>query len=1107
MEQKTIELENFISSYPYIENGSEPTEYYPYLNKYEKDNFDKLEFFEDILPIKEEKPDQKGIPLKHQELLARFMSPKTLNDEMLLFHQVGTGKTCTAINIAELAMSMNPNLKVIVLVKGETIAKNFINELAFQCTSGQYIPENYEKLTKNEKVTRLNKNIRTNYEIHTFYTFAKNIKHIKNDKLIENQFSNKIILMDEVHNIREYEQEKKGEKVYVYKELHRFLHIIKNRKILLMSATPMKDNVTEFASIMNLILPLEYQLPTGKQFIDTFFQDESTSSVENKVSIKNEKLLKQLIRGKISFLRAMEGDLIKINIGETINELKHTKLDVDIMSNFQSEAYIEAIRKDTSSVSIETLKSSENINDNINSELNTSSVEDKDLFEESEQTNEEVSGLYDNSRQASLFVFPNKTYGSKGFNDPENIKLVKYGKSGQKAKFTDKLINILTKNNTLQSPVDLLNEIGKYSSKYKKTLQDIIFNPKENCFVYSKFVKGSGLIVFSELLKLFGYKEATGNEELSQEGQVLRFGLLTGKITENIEKIIKKFNSPENRHGKIIQVLIGSPLVSEGRSFKNVRQIHILTPHWNISETEQATGRGIRAFSHNDLDKSERNVKVYRHCSLPESKLINSIDYIMYKKSEDKDIKVKQIERLCKETAIDCAFNKKRNSLNTDIDGSRECEYQTCKYTCDNLSDEYINKNVNQLMSNNLIINEKITDTYNLFYGEYKLKSTINLIQQLFKRKFFMHIKELMTSFSDIPFMLLIRALKYMIQNYIPVINTYGFVSYIKYERNIFFLTDQIQSSNSFYINNYCQFPVVNVNKSFKSIILENQSNNSDTIIEYINKLDLSNESNIKKVTNLILEFNINLQEQLIELSIFSKILEETKRQNDKNSEKKDNKLRDLVLKIFNQSILILPNMYISRHYIDTELYRFIYKNAKNIDDWQDINKEVLESIKDIEVEKEQDIKNIEDTEFNFYGIITKDQKFKIKQTRKSYIDEFPEKVYKKKDGEKKMIDERKIPGGSVCTEMVPVKNIINVILRLSDKTDFFNHPVDYEFPSKDELNKTLLKIGKYTEEDLSKLNTEKRKIAFYTLREFSKGLICEKVREFFEQTNLIVFE
>lgn len=1085
MEQKTIELEHFISSYPYIENGREPTEFYPYLNKYEKDNFDKLEFFENILPIKEEKPDQKGVPLKHQELLARFMSPKTLNDEILLFHQVGTGKTCTAINIAELAMSMNPNLKVIVLVKGETIAKNFINELAFQCTSGQYIPENYEKLTKNEKVIRLNKNIKTNYEIHTFYTFAKNIKHIKNDKLIENQFSNRIIIMDEVHNIREYEQEKKGEKVYVYKELHRFLHIIKNRKIVLMSATPMKDNVTEFASIMNLILPMDTQLPIGKQFLDTFFDND------NQPKIKNMKMLKQLIRGKVSVLRAMESDLVKMNIGEIINELKYTKLDIDTMSNFQSEVYIEALKKDTSSVSIESLRVNDDINDSEQID-----GRNQDDVENLQEDSEEVSGLYDNSRQASLFVFPNKTYGSKGFNDPENIK-IKDGKSGSKPKFTDKLINIITKNKTLQSPVDLLEEIGKYSSKYKKTLQDIVLHPKENCFVYSKFVKGSGLIVFSELLKLFGYKEATGNET-SQDGQVLRFGLLTGKITESIEKIIKKFNSPENRHGKLIQVLIGSPLVSEGRSFKNIRQIHILTPHWNISETEQATGRGIRAFSHEDLDKPERTVKVYRHCSMSKSKLINSIDYIMYKKSEDKDIKVKQIERLCKESAIDCAFAKKRNLLENDIDGSRECEYQTCKYICDNISDEYINKSVNQLIGKNDKLLNKITDTYNLFYGEQKLKSTINLIQQIFKRKFFMHIKELMLSFSDIPFMILIRALKYMMQNYIPIINIYGFVSYMKYERNIFFLTDQIQSSSSFYNNNYCQFPSVNVNKSFKSVILENQSNNSDKIIEYIKKLDLSSENNIKKVTNLILEFNTDLQEQLIELSIFSKI-------NDKSDT--NNKLRELILKIFNQSILNLPNMYISRHYIDTDLYRFIYKNAKDMDEWQDINKEVLESIKDIEVEKEKDIKNIEDTDFNFYGIITKDQKFKIKQTRKSYIDEFPEKVYKKKDGEKKVIDERKIPGGSVCTEMVPVKNIINVILRLTDKTDFFNHSEEYNFPSINEINKTLIRLGKYTEDDLNRLNTEKKKIAFYLMREFSKGNICNKVREFFEQNNLIVFE
>ena len=178
MEDK-LNLDDFIPAYPYLEtnNGEnkEPEKYNLYKDKYEYSNFNKQEFYEDILDEFEDRPEQKGVALKHQEFLARFLSPNTLNNEILLFHQVGTGKTCSAINIAELAMSMNPNLKVIVLVKGETFVKNFVNELAFQCTPGQYIPENYSKLTSKEKVIRLNKNIKSKYQVKTFYKFAQEI--------------------------------------------------------------------------------------------------------------------------------------------------------------------------------------------------------------------------------------------------------------------------------------------------------------------------------------------------------------------------------------------------------------------------------------------------------------------------------------------------------------------------------------------------------------------------------------------------------------------------------------------------------------------------------------------------------------------------------------------------------------------------------------------------------------------------------------------------------------------------------------------------------------------------------------------------------------------
>ena len=1114
-----LNLDDFIPAYPYLENNdnkiSEPDLYNPYEDKYEFSNFNKQEFYEDLLDVSEERPEQKGVPLKQQEFIARFLSPKTLNNEILLFHQVGTGKTCSAISIAESAISMNPNMKVLVLVKGDTFVKNFINELAFQCTPGQYIPDNYSKLTSKEKVIRLNRNIRSKYKIYTFYKFAQEITK-DSDANIEKMFSNYIVIIDEVHNIKDIEKKKNEQGVYVYKQLHRFLHIIKNKKVVLLSATPMKDNITEFASVMNLILPINLQLPTKKDFNKTFF---GKGDNENGDMIKNTEMLKNYIRGRVSFLRTMESQVTKTNIGKTINKLKYTLVDSDKMSNFQTDIYEKALRKDGSFTNIEDLKnnsedeiigSSQNSDEGSTRILDDSSYSEEDSLENIESSQEpsmetekeDKKGLYDNSRQASLFVFPDGSYGREGFNNPNNIIFkteeieTEMGKKdkgkGKKPQFTDKLKNILTKDGKLTSPIDILNEIGKYSSKYKKALEEIILHPKENCFVYSQFYKGSGLVIFSELLKLLGYKEAKGIEDYSSQKsgeQVLRFAILAEKITNKLENNIKTFNKPENKNGKYIQVLLGTPLVSEGRSFLNVRQIHILTPHWNTSLTEQVTGRGIRAFSHKDLDEKDRYVKVYRHCSMPSSKNILSIDYLMYEISEIKDLKIKQIERVCKEIAVDCALNKKRNLLLTDKDNSRECEYQKCNYVCDNVSDNYIQQKLEGMFKDKVIL-----DTYNLYYGDKLVQSTINMIQQLFKRNFIMHIKDLMRHFGDTSFILLIRSLKILIQTNIPIVNKYGFLCYLKYERNLFFLTDNIQSPNSYFVNYYCENPPVYSTSKFKSIILENQSNNIEKISKYINSLDIQDKDEFKKASELLFELESDIQEQLIELSIFSKLTEPEKRIN----------IREICLKLFNPNIIELNDMYVSLHLIDENKYRYIYKSSKNIDDWDYVDENIIEKLKEKEKEKVVETKYIEDNPFGYYGFITLDQKFKIRQTEKAMLIEKGSTLMK--EG-KKELDKRKMGEGAVCLTMVPSKKILDIIFKIYKKTDYFNIPEDTELDSMNNMKKLLVDKAKYTEKELDNYNEEDIKVVYYWYSKFSKPQICDNIRTFFEKNNILQYE
>ena len=59
-----------------------------------------------------------------------------------------------------------------------------------------------------------------------------------------------------------------------------------------------------------------------------------------------------------------------------------------------------------------------------------------------------------------------------------------------------------------------------------------------------------------------------------------------------------------------------------------------------------------------------------------------STDLLLYNMSIEKDIKVQFVERVLKEVALDCELTKFRNIRPTDMDGTRDCNYSDCNYTC-----------------------------------------------------------------------------------------------------------------------------------------------------------------------------------------------------------------------------------------------------------------------------------------------------------------------------------------------------------------------------------------------------------------------------------------
>jgi hypothetical protein len=774
--ESLLTVETFLSKYPNIYNSEESI-----LNPFENQNFNnvivtKKEFSDLKLPrIEKQKKKGSGEQYNHQKIISRFMNSHTPYNELLLFHEMGTGKTCTAISVIENLRKDYKNKTLwsnidgaIICAKGGSLLKNFVNELLFSCTDGRYIPENYENLTSIEKTYRVRKNISTFYETHTFETFAKEISKMSDSNIIK-RYSNKIFVIDEVHNLREKNPEaEKGSVHYldfqIYKQFHRLFHIIKESKILLMSGTVMKDDPSEFASVMNLILPSDKQLPTGKSFMKKYFEN-------NGLFNKNKKQLEEIINGRISYLKAMSSDVKKNFKGSIIGNLKHFIVFPLIMKDFQNSVCQKAFEKD---------------------------LTERNIFL--------------NTRQALLFAFPDGSYGTKGFEKYVSVYKQKIFSTKKQSKVLYKLnpelINEINKD---------LNNLEKFSSKFSMTIKTILENPKHKSLVYCEYVNGGGCILFAKILELFGFKEANGDE--TTKG--LRYAILTNQTTtqNKIQKLIAKFNSLSNIDGEIISVIIGSKVISEGFTLKNIRKEFIFTPHWNYSETSQVIARGWRLGSHNDLlERGDKNIEVeiYQLVSLDE-KTKTSIDLTMYETSELKDVAMKQIEFMVKTSGFDCPLTIERNKI-FGYDNMRECDYKNCDYNCEGK-----------------IGNELDVSTFNIFYGSFE--EFYNGLKIYFKTNFSISIDQIKDMFPEMTFFEIILSIKKIIDNSIQFRNKYGFLSYLRMQENDLFITTDPSSPNNdklseYYNRNY----FVQSGNLFKLILKQMSIDRLPQIIEAIFK-------------------------------------------------------------------------------------------------------------------------------------------------------------------------------------------------------------------------------------------------------------------------------
>lgn len=390
-----------------------------------------------------------------------------------------------------------------------------------------------------------------------------------------------------------------------------------------------------------------------------------------------------------------------------------------------------------------------------------------------------------------------------------------------------------------------------------------------------EFVTNSGAILFTKLLELFNFTLATSTSTM--ENPKLRYALLTGEksnASKEITTIIGKFNDEKNCKGDYIKVIIGSSVLAEGFTLKNVQHVHILTPSWNFSETDQVIARAFRLFSHDSLKKFVDHivVNIYLYCAIFNHDLNRSIDWRMFKTSEDKDIAIKSIERSLKEISVDCELNKVRNMEHKNNKGTRECEYMDCEYQCE--EEPYTFKELDR-------------STYNLYYDNDEVDRYISIISKMFQSRYKIRFSEMISYITDIlghnnDEETLTKAIYRMISRHHVIKDKLGFHCFLRQEHDYLYLTHSLKPNHTFLDVYYVEhFPLQQNSYDENFTVLQKEK-----IISLCKNLTSSDVIEPKNITKFPIEF----QEMILKLAIQHKnsVLDE-----------KSTKNRDMILDYF----------------------------------------------------------------------------------------------------------------------------------------------------------------------------------------------------------------
>ena len=774
--------------------------------------------------------------LPHQLFVKNYLSEHTPYNSLLLYHGVGTGKTCSAIGISEdmrkYMMQTNSQQKIII-VASPNVQKNFYNQLfdesklkldgehwnLHSCIGRSLLqeinPNDVKGLERSKVISNIKNIIKKYYQFMGYIEFSRymlkkiNVSELQADadvkkalekRRIKTFFDNRLIIIDEVHNIRITDDNTNKQAAKLLMKIAKNSH---NMKLLLLSATPMFNSHLEIIWLTNLLNVNDNRSTiTQSDIFDSNgeFHEQSEERPEG-----GRELLQRKLIGYVSYIRGEnpyafpfriypehfdpENNIIakipkkQFNGVKINNPLTYIPIYNTNMGTFQLKYYNELIS---------------------GLPEQTKNMFVKKKFDEIENIGY---SLLQKPIDATTIIYP-----TNSMDEPYDI-----GKSGFTRIMNFKTDNTIPikydyeyKQETLENHGRIFDQenISKYSGKFSK-ISSKIKKSTGVVLVYSQHIEGT-IIPFALMLEEMGFtrysKTEKSNKNLfkdtirepvdykklkprdsSDSFKPARYCIITGDkhFSPDNEIDLQTITSIDNKDGELVKVVIISKAVAEGVDFKFIRQIHIIEPWYNMNRPEQIIGRGVRNRSHCALDFEDRNVEIYLYTCQDKSLDHETPDVYMYRNAEYKAKKIGNITRILKTVSVDCKLNISQTNFsmeninkimeNKDMEirlssgktvqyniGDRPftelCDYQdNCEYTCSATRDygkqiNFSNYKKYFANANYSMISSRIKGLFQkrFVYSQDELIKEINIQQEYPKEQIFYVLYNMVDNHSDI---------------------------------------------------------------------------------------------------------------------------------------------------------------------------------------------------------------------------------------------------------------------------------------------------------------------------------------------------------------------